>query len=167
LPYFKGGKRYCEINFVNPVADALLDAGKITEEQYYLHAPSYRVVGCEIDVQGTSSQGYPRRNFKTKMKSATGKKDADKITHDNWGWFYTKGSKAGKTFKKWNMDNTNTTNKFTWKIDYMESSGSYNTGFANLMGNMYDYHPLNDYNFDGVNPAGLRTTVYGFPVLVF
>lgn len=168
LPYVKGGKRYCEINFVNPVGDALLEAGKITEEQYYSHAPSYRVVGCEIDVQGTSSQGYPRRNFKTKMKSATGGTDAEKKAHEDWGWFYTKGSKAGKKFKKWNMDNAYyATNKFTWKIDYMESSGTYNTGFANLMGNMYDSHPLDDYDFDGVSPTGLRTSVYGFPLLVF
>ena len=168
LPYVKGGKRYCTIEFVNPVGDALLEAGKITEEQYYSHSPSYRVVGCEIDVQGTSSQGYPRRNFKTKMKSATGKKDAEKKDHADWGWFYTKGSKANKSFKKWNMDNEYySTNKFTWKIDYMESSGSYNTGFANLMGNMYDYHPLENYNFDGISPIGYRTSVYGFPVLVF
>ena len=168
LPYVKGGSRYCEINFVNPVADALLEAGKITEEQYYSHAPSYRVVGAEINVQGTSSQGYPRRNFKTKMKSASGGKDAEKIAHDDWGWFYTKGSKANKKFKKWNMDNRYyATNKFTWKIDYMESSGSYNTGFANLMGNIYNSHPLDDYKFDDVNTVGLRTSVYGFPTLVF
>ena len=168
LPYFKGGSRYCEINFVNPVADALLEAGKITEEQYYTHAPSYKVVGAEINVQGTSSQGYPRRNFKTKMKSASGGKDAEKIAHDDWGWFYTKGSKAGTKFKKWNMDNRyHSTNKFTWKIDYMESSGTYNTGFANLMGNIYNFHPLDDYRFDDVNPVGLRTTVYGFPTMVF
>mgnify|MGYP007038181039 CR=1 FL=1 len=60
------------------------------------------------------------------------------------------------------------TNKFTWKIDYMESSGSYNTGFANLMGNLqhplYTKHPLDDINVDAV---GMRTTVYGFPVLTF
>lgn len=168
LPYVKGGSRYCEINFVNPVADALLEAGKITEEQYYSHAPSYRVIGAEIDVQGTSSQGYPRRNFKTKMKSASNGKDAEKIVHDDWGWFYTKGSKAGTKFKKWNMDNRYySTNKFTWKIDYMESSGTYNTGFANLMGNIYNFHPLDDYQFEGVSPVGLRTTVYGFPTLVF
>jgi len=37
------------------------------------------------------------------------------------------------------------TNKFTWKIDYMESSGSYNTGFANLLGSgIYNKHPLDD-----------------------
>jgi hypothetical protein len=59
-------------------------------------------------------------------------------------------------------------NKFTWKIDYMESSGTYNTGFANLLGNLkyplYTKHPLNDL---GIDATGLRTTVYGYPVLTF
>jgi hypothetical protein len=67
------------------------------------------------------------------------------------------------------MDNeTIGVNKFTWKIDYMESSGSYNTGFANLLGNsqypLYTKHPVNDL---GLNIQNLRTTVYGFPVLTF
>ena len=49
----------------------------------------------------------------------------------------------------------------------MESSGTYNTGFANLVGNnMYDYHPLSQYPFDN-DGTGYRTSIYGFPVLVF
>jgi hypothetical protein len=35
------------------------------------------------------------------------------------------------------------------KIDYMESSGSYNMGFANLVKNGYSKHPLDDYNSAG------------------
>ena len=67
------------------------------------------------------------------------------------------------------MDNeTYGTNQFTLKIDYMESSGSYNTGMANLMGNkehpLYSKHPLNDI---GVDDTDLRTSVYGYPVLGF
>jgi hypothetical protein len=31
------------------------------------------------------------------------------------------------------------------KIDFMESSGSYNVGFANLVANAYTKHPLEDY----------------------
>jgi len=67
------------------------------------------------------------------------------------------------------MDNEElATNKFTWKIDYMESSGTYNTGFANLLGNpqypLYTKHPLDDLGIDGSN---YRTSVYGFPVLTF
>jgi len=193
LPYYKGNGCRCEVTFVNPPLDRALEEGLIDEWYYYTHCPSYHAVGVEIDVQGTSSQGYPRRNYKTKFKKAV----ADDANPD-YGWFYTKGSLAGKRVdkdqtvvqtknakgqdlvtpvdrvikKKWHMDNEDLgTNKFTWKIDYMESSGTYNTGYANLMGNpqhpLYTQHPLDFYGIDGVSTSGLRTTVYGFPVLTF
>jgi hypothetical protein len=38
------------------------------------------------------------------------------------------------------------TNKFTLKVDYMESSGTYNMGLANLIKTAYSKHPLDDYN---------------------
>ena len=170
LPFIKkGGTRICDVTFVNPWLDKALADGTITEEFYYNHSPSYTATGVTIDVQGTSSQGYPRRNYKTKFKSAKN------------NWVYTKGSLAGLTLnadhtlesgtkisKKWHMDNPYcATNKFTWKIDYMESSGSYNTGFANMMGNhLYNKHPLEDLYPEG-NFSAYRTSVYGFPVLVF
>ena len=193
LPYYKGNKCTCEVTFVNPSLDQALEDGAIDEWYYYTHCPSYRAVGVDIDVQGTSSQGYPRRNYKTKFKSAA---PSDK--HPEYGWFYTKGSLAGKRVdkggtvtqtqdgqhkplgtpvertvaKKYHMDNEALgTNKFTWKIDYMESSGTYNTGYANLMGNtqhpLYTQHPLDYYNISTVSTEGLRTSVYGFPVLTF
>ena len=193
LPYYKGNKCVCEVTFVNPSLDKALEDGLIDEWYYYTHCPSYRAVGVDIDVQGTSSQGYPRRNYKTKFKAAA---PSDK--HPEYGWFYTKGSLAGKRVdkggsviqtknskgedlstpvqrtvgKKFHMDNENIgTNKFTWKIDYMESSGTYNTGYANLMGNLqhplFTQHPLDFYNISGIDTEGMRTTVYGFPVLTF
>lgn len=196
LPWKKGNNRYCKITFVNPTLDALYDAGEINDSEYKKKSPSYVCIGADINVQGTSSQGYPRRNYKTKMKSATGKKDSRKVTHDDWGWFYTGGPYkqdwqkwiTGKdendvklseedrlaardrcAFTKWYQDNEGVgTNKYTWKIDYMESSGTYNTGFANLVGNnIYNSHPLAYYNVDSENLKGLRTSVYGFPVLTF
>ena len=196
LPYFKGNDRYCKITFVNPSLDRAYEKGLINASFYKTHSPSYVGIGVGINVQGTSSQAYPRRNFKTKFKSATGKKDADKVVHNDWGWYYTSGpykedyqtwltgknaegravdddtraeALARCAIKKWNMDNTVcATNKFTWKIDYMESSGTYNTGFANLVGNsIYDYHPLSRYTGLGTDGQGFRTSVYGFPVLVF
>ena len=176
LPYYKGDKCSLQINFVNPCLDRALETGEIDEWYYYTHSPSFTATGAQIDVQGTSSQGYPRRNYKIKYKKA---KDT---------WVYTKGSLAGKPMtathtvtdkngvehtlaKKFHMDNEDVgTNAFTWKIDYMESSGSYNTGFANLLGNkmypLYTKHPLEDLNA-GIDTDNLRTTVYGFPVLVF
>ena len=175
LPWKKGNNRYCKITFVNPVLDALYNAGEIDADTYETHSPSYVCIGADINVQGTSSQGYPRRNYKTKMKSAVNAKDVNKVAHDDWGWFYTNEkfineAKGGKAkFKKWKQDNPNYgTNKFTWKIDYMESSGSYNTGFANLVGNnIYSTHPLGYYHIPDLDTTGLRSSVYGFPCLTF
>lgn len=168
LPYFKGDSCLVDITFVNPCLDEALENGEIDEWYYYTHSPSFIATDVEIDVQGTSSQGYPRRNYKTKYKKAT-------------SWVFTKGSLAGESVakehtvdgktlvSKFHMDNEAVgVNKFTWKIDYMESSGSYNTGFANLLGNtkypLYSKHPLNDLGLDATN---LRTSVYGYPVLTF
>lgn len=191
LPYYKGDKCKVDISFVNPCADEALKNHDITPWEYYTHCPSFEATDVDIDVQGTSSQGYPRRNYKTKYKEAT-------------SWTFTSGPLAGysmtkeyyfyknsgelvlnasgepasegfdlntmqKLTKNFHMDNNVVgTNKFTWKIDYMESSGSYNTGFANLLGNLqyplYTKHPLDDLGLSGV---GMRTTVYGFPILTF
>ena len=47
------------------------------------------------------------------------------------------------------MDNdTVGTTKFTLKIDYMESSGTYNMGFANMLKNAYSHHPYYDSQYD-------------------
>ena len=170
LPWAKGNPRSAKITFVNPTADYLLATGQITPYQYYTHCPSFVAENVDTDVQGTSSQKYPRRNFKTKFKSA-------KKT-----WVYTQGelkdmpiadgavlSTGEKISKKWHMDSEKLgVNKFTWKIDYMESSGSYNTGLANFMGTgVYSKHPLEDLHLSSIDASIYRTTVYGFPMLVF
>jgi hypothetical protein len=73
------------------------------------------------------------------------------------------------------MDSNLPADKFCWKADYMESSGSYNTGFANFADILYTHHPLYDLlkNDDSLTAADkealneYRTSVYGFPMLVF
>ena len=203
LPYFKGNNRKCNITFTNPSADKLLDDGEITAWDYYTHTPSYMATGVDINVQGTSSQEYPRRNYKTKFKE-------DKVDKSKTLWQFTHGPLEGQSIykdhyfnadgtwvgksvekqgddepsdvykarmkqykklgKKFHVDAESvSTSKFTWKIDYMESSGTYNTGFANLMGNLqaplYNKHPLADLGLEV--SKDMRTTVYGFPVLTF
>lgn len=71
LPYYKGDERKATITFVNPPLDRALEKGDITPYFYYTHSPSFIAEGVDINVQGTSSQGYPRRNYKTKYKKAT------------------------------------------------------------------------------------------------
>ena len=213
FPRYKGNKKKITVDFTNPSLDEALDKqgedDSISDWYYYTHAPSYHAEGVEMNVQGTSSQKYPRRNWKTKFKKAKkwefthGPLTGRSLFDDQY--FYTNGSAAvnvmeqidainaqveaetltaeeakdqitalttglKKLVKTFHMDNeTYGTNQFTWKIDYMESSGSYNTGFANLMGNkgtraLYSKHPLNDI---GEDDTDLRTSVYGFPVLTF
>jgi len=65
------------------------------------------------------------------------------------------------------MDNKDASEStFTWKADYMESSGTHNTGFASFVKTLYSKHPLVDYNKNYVT-GDHRTTIYGFPMLVF
>ena len=173
LPYVKGGKKRVNVTFVNPTLDraweeqmANKDKQIITGEEYLCGAPSFYAENIEFDVQGTSSQGYPRRNFKGKFK----KKD------DN-SWIYTNGplkdkqigSKNefnGRDYKGFYMDNTYSETTFTWKADYMESSMTHNTGFASFVNTLYDYHPLKNYD-SSIDTTNRRTTIYGFPMMVF
>jgi hypothetical protein len=99
-------------------------------------------------VQGTSSEFYPRRNYKIKTKT---KYDADREERTHiflhkgpWESVYKEEMEKIKnntlnlgdeTCRQsyWYLDNyTNGTTKWTMKVDFMESSGSYNTGFANM-----------------------------------
>ena len=138
-------------------------------KNYYLHhCPSFIGTNVEMAVQGTSSEFYPRRNYKIKTKT---KNDPDKQERVhiflNRGPFlddYLEDKELTKNFTEFTdaegnaynlksaqkffyMDNYIVgTTKFTMKIDFMESSGTYNTGFANLVHNAYSKHPLKDYN---------------------
>ena len=142
-------------------------------------------------VQGTSSEFYPRRNYKLKFKDSNGNinfwMNAGPFEDDylNYGenlevekgegetkevidnpchtdWFYMNNYDVGTT-------------KFTMKIDFMESSGSYNGGFCRFVHNAYSKHPLDDYvaanafsNAEKLPPTtSLRTNIDGYPVLAF
>jgi len=82
LPFVKGGKKRLDVDFVNPALDRAYELGEITGAQYLQGCPSFHAENAEFDVQGTSSQGYPRRNYKGKFKS---KDDAPVV------WNYTNG----------------------------------------------------------------------------
>lgn len=166
LPFVKGGKKNVNVDFVNPSLDNAWDNGELTDEAYVCGSPSFRAEGASFDVQGTSSQGYPRRNYKGKFKSCSswnysngplkGQSLLNKLTLEN-----------GKTYKGLYLDNKDASETtFTWKADYMESSACHNTGFASYVKILYDHHPLVDYMKDYVT-GDHRTTVYGFPMMVF
>ena len=126
---------------------------------YKHHCPSWTGENCELVVQGTSSEYYPRRNYKIKTKTEF---DADKVERVhiflNKGPFeedYKKDPELTRQ-KYWYMNNyTSGTHKWTMKVDFMESSGSYNAGFASMVKTAYTKHPLQDY----VEAGAINTVV--------
>ena len=109
---------------------------------------SWVATGVEIDVQGTSSQWYPRKNFKTKCKqgftmTATGE-HADKVAI---------------------FEEEIPVNVFCFKADFAESGGVHNTGMARLI----------DYILRGMGflteaqkaDPRVRTTVNGRPSVMW
>jgi len=189
LPYRKGDEKPCEVTFVNPYLDYLwehrndVDTSKhpvIDGKTYLTSCPSFKYQSASkknLNVQGTSSQGYPRRNFKLKTKGcnqwyytngpvAARKDDNGNVLEEDLLQIINGVSYNDETYTKWYMDSSLPADKFCWKADYMESSGSYNTGFANFAAIMYEHHPL--YNIlKDPSYNTYRTSVYGFPMLVF
>lgn len=192
------------------IADGLCTINSTPEEKaaavkkYYLHhCPSFTGNNINMAVQGTSSEFYPRRNYKLKFKTNYDNPDKDDVVHFwlNAGPYEDDYLTHGETrnveevkdketeaiitpeyvnpcHTEWfYMNNYDVgTTKFTMKIDFMESSGSYNGGFCRLVHNAYSKHPLDDYKKAGAfkDPKGklpdtksLRTNTDGYPVLAF
>lgn len=170
LPFNKANEDViCSIEFVNPALDYALAKGEIDEIYYKKHAPSFTVDEVAINVQGTSSQKYPRKNFKGKFKKAKNWQCREDSVNELIG---------DKSLSKFYMDDNIAEKTICWKADYMDSSSCHNTGFASFAQELYWNHPL-DY-YEGTNVAAAnkegqtgeyhkkyRTSLYGFPVLVF
>lgn len=252
LPYSKDDTKYITVEFVNtPLeraytngeletlarADGLIAEGETDSEKikdgvrlyYKHHCPSWISTmrtndKVEFVVQGTSSEFYPRRNYKikTKMDFENCWKDNEDLDPEDQdleaGGAYTEedglnifmnrgpfaeiyvadkaklaaddkyiGYEESRCADGWYMNNyTNPTDRWTMKVDYMESSGSYNAGFASMVGNGYTKHPLQDYYkagllggtnklepvvdssvIKGIQWNDYRTSLLGFPVMAF
>lgn len=164
LPYSKATPiTDVQIEFVNTGLERAYATGELTElankagqtvEEYYMHhCPSWKGDHISMSVQGTSSEFYPRRNYKAKTKNAPPGSDTKAVQmYMNRGPFALQYAEdPSSTHLDWFYYDNDTvgTTKFTLKIDYMESSGTYNMGFANLVYNAYTHHPLYDYNVAG------------------
>jgi hypothetical protein len=223
----------------NPATASPEEIEQAVKTYYKHHCPSFTssILASDkvnFEVQGTSSEFYPRRNFKVKTKvegnfnwkpiedftneekEALEKEDLEKLETDG-GLYMEKeslnlfmnrgpfeedfaldqvaveadlkklGHESTRLADGWYMDNyTNPTDRWTLKVDYMESSGSYNAGFASWVGNGYTKHPLQDYlkvlngtehllptvktsvcDNDGMRWEDYRTSLLGFPVMAF
>jgi hypothetical protein len=154
-------------------------------------AKSFHCQNVELDVQGTSSQGYPRRNYKLKTKEkipATNiawklpfrmeKWDGVESNKDFWyqdnvdGETITQAVADSMKLKKLDIGNGVKVTTFCLKADYMESSSTHNTQFANMIQEIangtydgFDMRHLLNKDFDLTD--SFRSTIYGFPILVF
>lgn len=99
--------------------------------------PSIQETGVLIHVQGTSSEGYIRKNWDLDF--------ANEYQH---------------------MDNQLPTDYFTMKADYAEATGTHNTGNANYAHIFYTAGTFGDdapFTID----SRARTTIAGFPCVIF
>lgn len=130
MPKFKGDKRVVLMDFENP-----FDASKNFRNVY---GGPIRVL---IDVQGTSSQWYVRKNWKVKLKDK--KNGIDNAAYQH-------------------MDNQLPAKTFCIKVDYAEATGTHNTQSANLIETLYtEKVPAQ------VDDPRVRSTVVGFPCVIF
>ena len=126
---------------------------------------SFKMVGAAMRPQGTSSMGYPKKNFRiytqkldtTVVYDATGNVVADKLY----------------SFKQ----SAQPVNCWCLKADYAESSGTHNTGIARLWNEaLYNAQIDGEYKLrteaQRIAAASgyeydVRTTIDGFPILLF
>lgn len=126
---------------------------------------SFTMKNAAMRPQGTSSMGYPKKNFRiytdkvanTKLYDANGKEVTSKL------YSFKMGAQP--------------VNCWCLKADYAESSGTHNTGIARLWNDaLYNAQIDGEYKLRteaqkaaaGVDyPYDVRTTIDGFPILLF
>lgn len=141
LPRFKGDKQ---------------KGGKIVYEDRLHPEFSFTCPSIQIDVQGTSSQYYPRKNWKIKfleqilmtLSQQYAKKYALRAVGSDGQPIEQKAVKT-----------------FCLKADFAESSGTHNTGAANFINEVLVNAGLLTPP-QQVDPT-VRTTIYGHPILMF
>lgn len=148
LPTRKGDKQFLDVEYTD-----------LANDRYFYWADAL------VDVQGTSSQYYPRKNYK--IKSVKGKKDYGGNVGTTVVVDASDGEDAEGVEKPkfcLNPEYIIPVTDFCIKADFAESSGTHNTGLAKLIPALYtDKTPPQQDNPD----KPIRTTVYGYPIAVF
>lgn len=157
LPKYKGDKVGATVMF---------DSSGITDENalaYYNFCTPFIAYNAQINVQGTSSQYYPRKNWKINFKGDNWNPDynaqvqkkkptylytntINAVKGQNEEYYAPKGnyklkdySKAGPGVENSSIDTITSlpAKVYTLKADFMESSGVHNTGSANYIDYIY------------------------------
>ena len=127
LPTYKGNKLTVSGRYVDPITPS----------------NSFTFANAEIDVQGTSSAGYERKNYKLKFKNGITQNGTQKTTY-----------LLGK-------DNI-PTDTFTFKADVASSEGANNVELAKL------YNDISPYRIPPQETdARVRQGIDGYPCVIF
>lgn len=129
LPQYKGDKKTCSIEYVNP-ADP---------------SRSFTADGVEIDVQGTSSAGYKKKNFKEKYKG---------------GVTYTADNQKSDTYKL--RDTSIPATAFCMKADVASSEGANNVELVRLYNDTIPYKTPPQQS-----DSRVRVGIDGLPCVIF
>ena len=128
LPQYKGDKKTVSGYFVNPVTPS----------------KNFTFTGAQIDVQGTSSQYYARKNYKIKFKN---------------GFVLANGATASKYQ---HMEGDVPINVFCFKADVASSEGANNVELVRL------YNSACPYRTPGqVADSRVKQGIDGFPMVIF
>lgn len=131
MPPEKGQKKEVNVRYIDPSGAT----------------KNFTFNGASIDVQGTSSKDYPRKNWKIKFKK-TGQ-----------SFEYDDGTSSSKYTIK---DDVPATNVFTFKKDVASSDHVNNTCLAML------YNDISPYKFPKqIDNPNLRQGIYGIPCVMF
>lgn len=129
LPQFKDDKKTCTITYVNPA-----DVSK-----------SFYAENVQIDVQGTSSAGYKKKNFKPKFKG---------------GFTYTATGEFSETYKL--RDDSIPVSTFCLKADVASSEGANNVELVRFYNDVCPYKTPPQ-RLD----SRVRVGIDGVPIIVF
>lgn len=123
---------------------------------------SFTTKGTRMRPQGTSSMGYPKKNFRIYTKYGTMYNSRGEVIPDG-KYSFKRGAQP--------------VDCWCFKADYAESSSTHNTGVARLWNDvLYNAQIDNQYIFrteaqkkalENNYPYDVRTTVDGFPMLMF
>lgn len=156
-----------DINWLETQKDTDAQTGVDVEYiNYNDPTKNFKLFGGCLRIQGTSSAGYPKKNYRlyTKRKTYSGK------LYDYLGNLIESQKYSFK-------DNAVPVNCWCLKADYAESSGTHNTGVATLWNDvMYNANDATEGYVCRTNaqqaalennyPYDVRTTVDGFPIVV-
>ncbi len=128
LPQYKGDKKTCSGRFVNPI-----DPTK-----------SFEFTGCQINVQGTSSAVYPRKNYDMQFKNG----------------FEMSNGQHESDFQM--VSTVKPFNRFVMKADVASSEGANNVELVKLYCDMTPYKTR-----EMLADSQVRQGIYGFPIVIF